>query len=938
MANDESQPEDVTLSALESPLAYGYCCLPAIEGGYVCGSEMDYASCQALGGFLRATCGECEDGPDPYEPPTYDDSPCSICNVPDTIDFVWVGMSSSGSYYYWQQGLNYCQWRIEESYGFCTLTDNLDGTYTLGADQGSGFSGGIVITGCPCGSYIIPPDNPETSLGDYLIVTFNDCVPPPPPMNETMEGGVVVSGHAVDSMTFSDVGSGGLLAGSSATNTVQTSLLGQWPLFDNRADTTVIDVSGNALNGTIAGGDNSSVLSITGPVPAIPMALDFDGTADRISATGVAAPGTGSFTVLCRFKCDATTGYANGTTLFSMGQGSTATNGFRAVIINNLLYVECNDGATAGRRFSFTDTVSWHSVAMVIDRSTNKIIGYLDGSSTGSIAQNNAGNGSDNVTGNINTADPFRIGNRVNGATNLPFDGRLADVRVFNRALSSTEVVAYHNEQVMTGVRGSGVASVSMIRNPAVSGGVRGGGSQKGLIPPAIRNKATRVWEGSTYTDRKVNETLTPSGSPSIVTGKINQAFSFANGTNSYLQVARDNAAWFPTTGTLSYWWYIDFESNSGWGAANNVTSIVYDGVGLIVIRRDGGASARLQLRNQNSGGSTSHLTSNGSFPAVTGWYHVVMQWTTGGSVFFFLNNVKYTATTTFPGFDTTIGFPTIRISTGGILADQKIEQLMLFDSALSDSEVGEIYYYGAGAYYSETYTQSVSGGAAVGGIANVGVITSHSASGGLIAGGESTISRDIPEFIASGGMVAGASSFPLVERSIIASGGTVAAGESIVSRDIPEQVASGGMAAGGSAYVFKDVDVICGGSAVVNVITNHDVTGGVNIGGQAASYIGVNVSGGSRVSGEAIEQHLINWHYSVTLTIPAGRVSEDRFKQLVRVRIPTTAIITDYVVLDSIGNMIASEIRRNETDFAVLAIKANLKASEDTTYEVKYR
>lgn len=923
--DDEQNEKDVILSTQD---IMGYCCVDGECVGFL--SAVD---CAALGGDTHATCGECSEGPE------YGDSPCSFCALPDTVDVVWVSTSTVDQYHYLLESSNFCQWQIEEAYGNLIVTNLGGGNFSIYADMGSGFWGGITISGCPCGTYVIPPDQPEWMTG-YLMVTFADCpaVDVPEVFDEVASGGVLVSGHAVDTIGYSQVASGGLLAAGSAINSVQTSLLGWWPLYDNRSDTNVIDVSGNSLNGTIAGGDNSSAISIAGPCPAIPMALDFDGTNDRISASGVMAPGTGSYTVLARFKCDAVTGYANGTTLFSMGQGSTATNGFRAVIISNLLFVECNDGAVAGRRFAFTDTASWHSVAMVIDRSTNKIIGYLDGSTTGSIAQNNAGNGSDNVTGNINTADPFRIGNRVNGATNLPFDGKLADVRVFNRALSSTEVLAYHNEQVTTGVRGGGVANVQLNRNPAVSGGARLGGSQKGLIPPAIRNKATRVWEGSTYVDRKVNETLTPANSPTIASGKINQAFSFPGSTNSYLQVARDNAAWYPTTGTLSYWWYIDFESNSGWGAANNVTSIVYDGNGLIVIRRDGGAGARLQLRNQQTVGSTSHLTPNGSFPAVTGWYHVVMQWTTGGSVYFWLNNVKYTATTTFPGFDTAVGFPTVRISTGGILADQKIEQLMLFDSALSDSEIGEIYYYGAGAYYSESFTQAIGGGATCGGIANVGVITSHSVSGGAVAGGDSIVSRDIPEFIAAGGLAAGGSSIPLVERTIIATGGLIASGESTVSRDIPEQIASGGMRAGGSAYVFKVVDVICGGAAVVSSRINEVASGGLLAGGSAVSYVGVNISGGCRLGGDTIEQHLINWHYQITLNIPAGRVSEDRYKQLFRVRIPTTAIISDLVVLDSIGNVVASEIRRNETDFAVLAIKANLKANEDSIYEVKYR
>ena len=205
------------------------------------------------------------------------------------------------------------------------------------------------------------------------------------------------------------------------------------------------------------------------------------------------------------------------------------------------------------------------------------------------------------------------------------------------------------------------------------------------------------LWDAETpnsaYRGRINNSRLFwQSGTPTLTKGKIGNAYTFPGGTNSYLSIARDNVLWLPISGTLSFWWYIDF--SNGWATTNSVTAIDFGGHGQTLIRREANPN-RINLRNQTS--STGHLTPNGTFPAVTGWSHIVVQWN-GSSIFIWINGVKYTATGTFPGFDSSLMTANARIGSPGIPCDHKVEQLALFPGQiLSDSNVLHLYNSGNG-------------------------------------------------------------------------------------------------------------------------------------------------------------------------------------------------------------------------------------------------
>ncbi|MFA7514785.1 MAG: LamG domain-containing protein, partial [Bacilli bacterium] len=73
----------------------------------------------------------------------------------------------------------------------------------------------------------------------------------------------------------------------------------------------------------------------------------------------------------------------------------------------------------------------WHHVAMVRDKSINKIIIYIDGTieSESTVAGTN-----------INVIFPFNIGNDRRPAPGMPFHGAIDDIRIYNRALTKGEI------------------------------------------------------------------------------------------------------------------------------------------------------------------------------------------------------------------------------------------------------------------------------------------------------------------------------------------------------------------------------------------------------------------------------------------------------------------------------------------------------------------
>ena len=227
---------------------------------------------------------------------------------------------------------------------------------------------------------------------------------------------------------------------TSASTTLTSGLVGYWKLDENIAGTCTggkdaCDSSGNGNHGTWVG--TPSVMGSV-PVPPIqfsdPESLTFNGSSQYVSLSTSAMGAGTTYSVCSWFKvAGASAGGTN--TVYSERAGSGATTPITGQLYlpsNNIGFiVRDNAGNTALAQGSTALTVGqwYHSCGV---RNGNNTYVYLNGSLVGS------GSGTLGAITNIN----YIIGGERSNITQDLFNGSLDDVRVYNRALSATEVLA----------------------------------------------------------------------------------------------------------------------------------------------------------------------------------------------------------------------------------------------------------------------------------------------------------------------------------------------------------------------------------------------------------------------------------------------------------------------------------------------------------------
>jgi hypothetical protein len=244
---------------------------------------------------------------------------------------------------------------------------------------------------------------------------------------------LVASGTAY----FAAAGQEGVLG-----NDVTNGLIGRWSFDENVASTSTMtyDMSGNGNNGTLTAGPTraSSTCKISN-------CLNFDGTDDYVNVpdSNILDIGTGDLSITVWIK----TSNPNFRMIVSKGslcQGDSANcyrlnmNGSGTVGA----YIESGDGDTwvgsAGGTKVVSDNI-WHHVAAVFNRTGNMIV-YIDGIQDSSVDISGE-------TASLANGNNLQIGRRVPGTY---FEGLMDDVRVYNRALSATEVQQLFGSQAFT--------------------------------------------------------------------------------------------------------------------------------------------------------------------------------------------------------------------------------------------------------------------------------------------------------------------------------------------------------------------------------------------------------------------------------------------------------------------------------------------------------
>lgn len=221
------------------------------------------------------------------------------------------------------------------------------------------------------------------------------------------------------------------------TADVTNGLVGHWK-FDEGSGTSAVDSSGNNNIGTLTNGPTWTTGKIGG-------ALSFDGTDDYVQTIGNELNVANNITMAAWIKADATN------MRHIIWQGNASGNGGGAEEEISLNTGNTTDGASNRLQFfiegtnddinittSFSDTTTWNHVVGVVsglDTVAPQAQLYLNGISVGS--------DSADIISRTSWDTNLRIG-RPGLSTRL-FDGLIDEVRVYNRALTASEISTLYN-------------------------------------------------------------------------------------------------------------------------------------------------------------------------------------------------------------------------------------------------------------------------------------------------------------------------------------------------------------------------------------------------------------------------------------------------------------------------------------------------------------
>ncbi len=229
------------------------------------------------------------------------------------------------------------------------------------------------------------------------------------------------------------------------TGRLSAGVAGYWPLDDN-SGTGAADSSTNSNNGTLTNGP-------TWTTGQIGTAVDFDGNNDHVSVSddiALNATDTADLTI---------TGWFNRDTFTTDDTVIAKRNGIAAGDIGYIIYIddatdqlifEASDGTDEYSLTSvstFTAT-GWHHFVVTWDENSaaNSEI-YIDG-----VANNATDSGTIGNIGTLTNALALFFGAEANVGVGNPFDGKLDEVRLYNRVLSVDEIGRLYSLVTPTGI------------------------------------------------------------------------------------------------------------------------------------------------------------------------------------------------------------------------------------------------------------------------------------------------------------------------------------------------------------------------------------------------------------------------------------------------------------------------------------------------------
>ena len=449
------------------------------------------------------------------------------------------------------------------------------------------------------------------------------------------------------------------------STSLNSGLVGLWS-FDGKDMTggRAIDRSGQGNNGTLSG-IATSTFYVMGKIG---QAGNFDGTNDYVNADSIAASSffDGAHTVsvwgkLASWSANQTIVGASHTVITHYSEvdysGTTKRINCRTTTgggTNDIASINTYDGDSA-----------WHHIAWTVNASGHIVGCYIDG-----VLQ---GTGSTNVS--LASVTKFYIGQLPWNSSNVnPWNGKIDEVRVYNRVLTAAEVKRLYQMGVT---------------------------SKQNVVPtsaPTLNTGLVGLWsfDGKDITNGRINDTSGQSNhgntsgiasSTFYAQGKIGQAANF-DGVNDYVSISGGGGLNAASTGSISMW--------VKWNGTQ---------VGTAVLGRQSNgqwSDSRIYLDTTNPNTAHVQWVGRGGDAALPGsrivgdgiWRHIVITFAPGSQKSYFDGALDVSDTQSTVLHDNSA----IALSIGAWIGDGNnyskttIDEVRVYNRALSASEVKRLY------------------------------------------------------------------------------------------------------------------------------------------------------------------------------------------------------------------------------------------------------
>jgi len=398
--------------------------------------------------------------------------------------------------------------------------------------------------------------------------------------------------------------------------------------------------------------------------------VSFDGTDDYLTANESNLATSGDCTISLWFNSASLPGNGAYDYMFSLTD-ARATGVDRAIGIRGTgsdAQIVANTYAS-GWNLPFTNTSisasTWYHVAVVFTSGSAQV--YFNGVDKGSKA----------VTTNTISYTQTVIGSMLYSSANQ-FNGKIDEVSVFHSALSSTNITSIYNSGVPADI--SSLSPKGWWRNGEGTGDTDSGGG----APANTDTVGTVANQGSVNTgsgEGNMTGTNGPTFSTSVPEYVFNQYSVSFDGSDDYIQLP--NGVLTALTGTaytISAWFNLDI--------VGNYQMIFSASSNLQIFFRPRSTQVGLELYVNGA----SRIIQLSPYSNVGSWVHGCISVDTTGTSRMYINGSLNTSNINVPQA-TSISNPVIGSQNGtGYFLNGYVDEVAIFNSALSASDVSDIY------------------------------------------------------------------------------------------------------------------------------------------------------------------------------------------------------------------------------------------------------